>query len=261
MSGRQFTANDISLALDGELSTDDRADFERWLDLHPDMKALSARYERDRAALVAALAPVLEEMVPPKLRQTAEGEARPRRSWHTWLRSAAAAAVLLVAGGVAGYLAAVTGPIARNQAEDRFVDDAIIAYVTYAASQPHAVEVDGSDRLYLESWLSKRIGVKLVAPDLAADGFTLLGGRILPAGHEPAALLVYEDAAKNQLSIYMTGGADTKAKGTYASEEGPTAIYWLDPRYGCAIVGAMPPDKLAAVAKNAWDQMKASAQS
>jgi anti-sigma factor RsiW len=75
MSGRQFTTNDIHLALDGELSADDRADFDRWMDTHPEMRALSARYARDRATLVAALAPVLDEPVPPRLTATALGEA------------------------------------------------------------------------------------------------------------------------------------------------------------------------------------------
>ena len=81
MSRRDFSLNDIHLALDGELSADDRADFEHWLDAHPDMKALTARFERDRATLAAALAPVLDEPVPARLTKTAQGEAKPRRSW------------------------------------------------------------------------------------------------------------------------------------------------------------------------------------
>ena len=59
MSRRDFTLNDIHLALDGELPADDRADFEHWLDAHADMKALKGRYERDRAVLLAALAVAL----------------------------------------------------------------------------------------------------------------------------------------------------------------------------------------------------------
>ena len=134
----------------------------------------------------------------------------------------------------------------RRTAGDQFAENAIIAYETYAADQPHAVEVGGGDKAYLDSWLSKRIGLRLVSPDLAAEGFTLLGGRVLPAGHDVAALLVYKDAASNQLSIYVRGAGEAKTKGTYAAEEGgPTAIYWLDPRYGCAIVGALPPEQLA----------------
>ena len=96
MSRRDFTLNDIHLALDGELPADDRADFEHWLDAHADMKALSARYERDRAVLVAALAPVLDEPVPAELEKHASGEreAAPFLA-RVLLRSAAAAAVLL----------------------------------------------------------------------------------------------------------------------------------------------------------------------
>ena len=99
------------------------------------------------------------------------------------------------------------------EAGDQFAENAIVAYVTYAADQPHAVEVGGDDKHYLDSWLSKRIGMKLVAPDLAAEGFTLLGGRILPAGHDVAALLVYKDAASNQLSIYVTGAGTGQGEG------------------------------------------------
>jgi anti-sigma factor RsiW len=262
MSGRQFSTNDIHLALDGELSADERADFERWLEAHPDMRALSARYERDRSTLAAALAPVLDEPVPQKLRSIGESEARPHRPWPVVFRSAAAAVVLLAVGGIAGYLLATSDLMRGVEEGERFADDAIIAFETYAADQPHAVEVSGDDRAYLDTWLSQRIGVKLVAPNLDAKGFKLLGGRVLPAGHDLAALLVYRDAASNQLSIYVSGAGGAKARGTYVAEEGgPTAIYWVDPRWGCAIVGAMPADRLAEVARAAWDQMKASAAS
>jgi len=257
MSRRNFSLNDIHLALDGELSADDRADFEHWLDAHPDMRALSTRFERDRATLAAGLAPILEEPVPARLTTTAQGEAKPRRSWNALFRSAAAAAVLLAIGGAGGYFVAVEGWMTAAEAGDQFAENAISAYVTYPPDQAHAVEVGSGDKYYLDSWLSKRIGMKLVAPDLAAEGFTLLGGRILPAGHDIAALLVYKDTASNQLSIYVTGVGQTKTKGTYTAEEGgPTAIYWLDLRYGCAIVGSLPPERLAAVARSAWKQMK-----
>jgi anti-sigma factor RsiW len=221
------------------------------------MKALSTRYASDRAALVAALDPVLREPVPPRLAKAIEGEARSRRSWQALLRSVAAAVLLLVAGGAAGYLAAASGWLGGEQAGEQFADNAIGAFLTYAVDQAHAVEVDGSDKAYLEAWLSKRVGTRVVAPDLAAEGFTLLGGRILPAGHRPAALLVYEDKAGYQLSIYVTGPSETEARGTYAAQEdGPTAIYWLNAQIGCAIVGDMPDARLTEVARIAWRQMK-----
>ena len=57
MSRRDFSLNDIHLALDGELSADERADFEHWLDAHPDMKALcGALRARPRHACRSACA-------------------------------------------------------------------------------------------------------------------------------------------------------------------------------------------------------------
>ena len=41
-------------------------------------------------------------------------------------------------------------------------------------------------------WLSKRLGRPLVVPDLAAVGFRLMGGRLLPAEDGPAAQFMYE---------------------------------------------------------------------
>jgi hypothetical protein len=36
---------------------------------------------------------------------------------------------------------------------------------------------------HLIQWLSKRLGRQLIAPDLTAGGFQLMGGRLLPADH------------------------------------------------------------------------------
>ncbi|MDW6021212.1 anti-sigma factor [Mesorhizobium sp. BAC0120] len=248
--------SDIHLALDGELPDDDRAEFERWLESHPDMKAQSARFERDGAILAAALAPILDEPVPSRLTKLASGEVKPRRSWTISLRNAAAAAVVFVAGGIAGYFIASSGSFNEEDLADRLAENAIGAYVTFTASLPHAVDVGADDRAYLEGWLSKRTGLKIIAPDLAASGFELLGGRILPSGENIAALLVYKDKSGNQLSIYMVGEGGEKAKGTYTPEEGgPTAIYWMNKGFGCAIVGSLPRGQLAEVARNAWRQM------
>ena len=262
MTRQDFTPSDIHLALDGELSADDRAAYEHWLEAHPEMKALSARFERDRTTLADALAPILDEPVPARLAKLASGEVRPRRSWAVLMRNAAAAAVIFVVGGVAGYFAATSGPGTGTQAADQFAERAIDAYETYDADQPHAVEVAADDQHYLEGWLSKRIGVKLVAPNLSAEGFELLGGRVLPAGQNTAALLVYTDKADNQLSIYVTGEGVAKTKGTYtAAGGGPTAIYWLDKGYGCAIVSSLPQERFTEVARNAWRQMAAATTS
>ena len=73
-------------------------------------------------------------------------------------------------------------------------------------------------------------------------------------------MLLYEDAGKNRISVYVTADGEAKARGTYADEDGgPSAIYWLDEGYACAVVGTLPKERLAEVARSAWRQLVAGA--
>lgn len=259
MTRRDFSERDIHMALDGELPGEERMAYEAWLEANPEMKARSARFVADRAALRAAFAGVLEEPVPARLKQAVFGEAPGRTTaWRSrWWLSAAAAAVLVI-GGLAGYVAGLDGIGRGGESEDLLAEQAIAAHVIYAAEKRHAVEVPASDKDHLQTWLSNRVGLKLVAPDLVAEGFQLVGGRLLPAGQGKAAMLLYEDANGERISLFVTAESAGKSKGTYAAEaDGPEAVYWLDKGYGCAVVGSLPRERLAAVAKSAYGQLLA----
>ena len=258
MTGRDFSERDIHMALDGELPAEDRMAFDFWLNANPEMAARSARYAADGEALRAAFAGVLSEPVPARLAETLLGRTAGRRAppspW--WL--AAAAVLLLAAGGASGYLAGSAGSGAGDTASDQLAEEAIAAHVVYAAEQRHAVEVPASDRDHMETWLSSRVGLKLVPPDLAPDGFHLVGGRLLPAGSHKAAMLLYEDAAGDRLSVFVTAESAARGSGTYAEmADGPRAVYWLDKGYGCAVVGVLPSGRLNAVAASAYRQLLA----
>ena len=259
MTRRDFSERDIHMALDGELPGDERAAYEAWIDANPEMKAKSARYTADRAALRAAFAGVLDEPVPALFKQIVLGEGPTKvaaRHSRWWL--AAAAAAVLVVGGLGGYFAGIDGLGRQDGAEDQLAEEAIAAHVIYAAEQRHAVEVPASDKDHLQTWLSNRVGLKLVAPDLTANGFQLVGGRLLPAGEAKAAMLLYEDDKGERISLFVTAESTENAKGTYASaQDGPQAVYWLDKGYGCAVVGSLPREQLAVVAKSAYGQLLA----
>jgi anti-sigma factor RsiW len=259
MSARDFSERDIHLALDGELPEDERAAYEAWLEAMPDKKARAARFAADISLVRAAVANVIGETVPERLSRIVDsGSAgptgvRPAPRW--W--AAAAAAVILAAGLAGGYIIGASGTLGEDPTSLRLADNAVSAYLTFDADQSHAVEVGGSDKNYLEHWLSKRTGLKLVAPDLTAQGFELLGGRILPGEESPAALLVYKDAVGNQVSIYLTAEGKAKSKGTYMADGGrPVAVYWLDKGFGCAIVSALPDERQNEVVGSAWRQIK-----
>lgn len=260
MSQRDFTERDIHMALDGELPEDERVGFQSWLDANPEMKARSQRFEADRARLRDTFAGILDEPVPASLAGLVTGEAKKHSAGAPRWRMAAAAALLFAVGAGGGWLAGVAGLGLEDQAEDQLAEEAIAAHTIYAAEQRHAVEVGANDKDHLLGWLSKRLGLTLIAPDLTAEGFELVGGRLLPAGQNRAAHLLYEDAKGDRISIYVTAEGEEKAKGIYKDEDGDTsAIYWLDKGWGCAVVGTLPQDRLLDVGRKAYRQLLAGA--
>lgn len=259
MTARSFTDRDIHLALDGELPEDERAAYQMWLEANPDMKAKSLRLAADNAALRNLFAGVLEEPVPSRLVTAVNGDGPKRKQAPQWWRIAAAAA-LLIAGGLGGYLAGANGIGMGADSDDRMAQLAIAAHQTFAADKNRPVEVDGSDQAYLTGWLSKRTGLTLVAPDLTKNGFTLLGGRLVPANGSTAALMLYADAEGNRISVYVVAEGTERSKGTFTlASGGPEAVYWQDEGYGCAIVGTLPPEQMGVVAKDAYKQLIAGA--
>ncbi|HEY5819872.1 MAG TPA: anti-sigma factor [Mesorhizobium sp.] len=254
MIQRGYSERDIHLALDGELPPDDLAGFERWLAANPDMQALAQRYTQDRQQLVGALEGILAEPVPERLSRLAGAKPRAGSDSRHLFRYAAAAA-LFVAGGLAGYLVApqfssATPPLVQ------MADNAIDAHLIYSNEKLHVVEVGADQRDHLQGWLSKRVGVKLIAPDLKNQGFELVGGRLLPAGKKTAAQFMYQDATGNRVSLYVTRdetGADTGYR--VLEERGARALYWLDGGYACAVAGSTPEGTLSAIADATYKQL------
>jgi anti-sigma factor RsiW len=166
----------------------------------------------------------------------------------------AAGLALLLLGGVAGWFASqqLNAPKAMQ-----FADLAIEAHEIYTRENRHAVEVAANDSEHLTSWLSKRVGHKLVIPDLTARGYTFLGGRLLAAGSQPAAQLMYEDGAKRRITIFLTGnpgGSETKF--VIEEKHGVTACYWLDGPLGFVIAGETSRDDIVALAHMVYESFE-----
>lgn len=256
-SKRTFSDTDLHLALDGEMPAETRAEFDHWLSENPKEKALFERYAADRDAIKAALDPVASEPVPENLsrfRHAANDDAAARPRW--WM--AVAAVLLFSAGGAVGYLAGIQpdrGPSAANL----LADNAINAHVIYAAEKRHTVEVGANEKDHLIAWLSKRVGLNLVAPDLEGYGFSLVGGRLLPSGGQPAAQFMYENAGGDRISLYVTTVEDKSETGFQLVEErGARAFYWLDHGYACAVTGSLPESELLKISRDAYRQLVSS---
>jgi len=114
--------------------------------------------------------------------------------------------------------------------------DAIAAHRTFSVEVRHPVEVDAGQETHLVQCLSKRLGRPLVVPDLAAAGFRLMGGRLLPAEDGPAAQFMYQNSNGERLTLYLRAGVGGETAFRFHEEGGIGAFYWSDEGFGCAIV-------------------------
>ncbi len=214
----------------------------------PEVAARLAEWDRQDAAIRTLYAPVAEEPVPERMRTRLREAARrrPPRPAFPFARLAAAVA-LLALGFAGGWAAARLGP-----GESALAQAAFRSHATYVVETAHPVEVSASDGAHLVKWLSKRLGQPLTPPDLGAQGFRMIGGRLLPGETGAAAMLMYEDDLGRRLSLYVTraegGGDDLR----FAEAPGARAFWWIDGDLGCALVGDLPRDQLRSLAITAY---------
>lgn len=218
----------------------------------PTAQATLAEWDRQDAALAALYGPVAEEPLPAAHRALlAAATTPPRRATAPLL---AAALALLAIGATAGWLAA--GARAPEVHSFTIAEDALRAHVTYVAEVVHPVEVAADQADHLVQWLSKRLGHAIKAPDFAAEGFRLMGGRLLPGDENPAALFMYEDDTGRRLTLYALpeGGAENSAFQfmSYGETQG---FYWHDAGLSYAVIGDLDRDRLRTIALAAYDQL------
>jgi anti-sigma factor RsiW len=252
----QLSRDQLMAYADGQLPDAERAAVDAYLAANPEAAAEVALLQRQTHAIRTLFGPAGAETVPVRLRPAriaAEIGRRRMRSWG-W----AAAAVVLVGVGLgAGWFARPLldggGPGAT------LIADAVNAHAVYVAENRHAVEVGSAESEHLSSWLSNRLDTTLGMPDLTAEGFTLVGGRLLPGEPEVggrAAQLMYENAAQQRVTIYVTAALpDGRPAYQFASYEGAEAFYWANSRITCTVVGTLPEAQMKAVAGAVYRQL------
>jgi anti-sigma factor RsiW len=252
----QISRDQLMAYVDGQLPEAERATVDAYLAANADAAAEVALMQRQNDAIRTLFAPAGAESVPVRLkphRLAAEIGHRRGRPW-TW---AAAAVVLLGLGLGAGWFARPL--LEAPPASATLIADAVNAHAVYVAENRHAVEVGSDDSEHLSTWLSNRLDTTLDMPDLTAEGFTLVGGRLLPGEPDAggrAAQLMYEDASQQRVTIYVTAAlADGKPAYQFASHDGAEAFYWANARITCTVVGTLPEAQMKAVAGAVYSQL------
>ena len=80
-----------------------------------------------------------------------------------------------------------------DQRED--VASQVVAGHIRSLLAPQPFDVASSDRHTVKPWFTARLPESPQVPDLTAQGFALLGGRVDVIGHDPVATIVYKHAA------------------------------------------------------------------
>ncbi len=225
------------------------------------------------AALDAALRDlhreVLTEPVPPTLLDAARRVDALQRQGARNGQWAGMAAGLLLAFGVGwfshdrlGPLAAPTATLAKVAVVNEFVRQASFAHAVYLPEQRHPVEVAASEQAHLVQWLSKRLGRALKVPQLEAQGFELVGGRLLPSELGARAQFMFQDKQGQRVTLYLgsikqTGQSiDTQTTQFRFEPSAPVpSFYWTDQGFGYALSGQVDKATLMALANTVYSQI------
>jgi anti-sigma factor RsiW len=131
------------------------------------------------------------------------------------------------------------------------------AHMVYAVEVRHPVEVDAAQQEHLVNWLSKRLGTKLKVPELTAEGFELLGGRLLPGPEGPVAQFMYQEPAGKRLTLYVSsrGRAEEQTAFRYTQEGKVSVFYWIDGNWGYALSGELDKASLSRLSTSVYRQL------
>ena len=175
------------------------------------------------------------------------------------LAPALAVAATLVVGVGVGWFGR-DALIERAGTPTTFARQAAFAHALYAADVNRPVEIWAAEEKRLVTWLTKRLGFQVHAPDLNAVGYALVGGRLVAGNEKPTALFMYENADKQRLSLQVRKQAPGTGEAAfrYAVENGVGVFYWIDDACGYAISGNVDRAQLLKIAHVVYGQLAAA---
>ncbi len=255
---RPVGEDDLMAYMDAQLPAGRHNAVETFLEQNPAVRARISVDNAIRDDLRRRLNPIIEQPIPDRLRVDAilRGlrEARFRR-----IRTVAACVALLCIGSAVGWGARGMLPAPFSSGQQALmmatVADAVAAHRVFSVETVHPVEVGAAQEPHLVQWLSRRIGHRLAVPDLAKQGYVLMGGRLLPAGDQAAAQFMYENGSGGRLTVYVrvSPGDDTRFR--FVGSRGVSIFSWIDQGLGFAIVGTIDRPQLLALADSVYQQL------
>ncbi len=266
-NGAAIPEEQLHALVDGLLSPAEATALRGRLALDPAAKATADAWQAQRAALKQLYVGADEAPVPASLVAAAERAQHARDQASQWWRWGGLAASVLLAFGMGwvanGQLHARphAGGWAGQEPARHFAQEAAVAHAVYLPEVRHPVEVPATQQDHLVQWLSKRLGRPLKVPVLAAQGYELVGGRLLPGDDGARAQFMYQNSAGQRVTLYLgalkpDAAAPTKETAFRFLSDGPVpGFYWVDQGFGYALAGQLPRSALQELATVVYRQL------
>lgn len=228
------------------------------------------RHWSDQRSQIRTLADHIDaEPMPKHLMAAARQLNDAYRQAHRWRQWGGMAAGVFLAFGLGWFVRGVDqgpgAPQAIVQATPpqphTFVVQASVAHATYVPEVRHPVEVAATQRQHLVQWLTKRLARDIKVPDFSAEGFELMGGRLLPGDEGARAQFMFERPDGLRVTLYLgaikTDSASATPAGNafaFRSQAGTASFYWVEDGFGYALTGPLPRHELLKLSELAYAQ-------
>lgn len=251
--GSDMSDETLVAYLDGELAPAERARLEEHLAADPDLRARLEYLRGGGGDFAGAFERLFESAPADRLgamleRVQAESEARRRRPARGGFRPAliAAAAALLIVGGVAGYLASHVGGFEEAEEADPGYWRSVVAdYVALYTNETFA-GIPDNDAIKSAglAGVGKKIGIDLSLDKVSLPGLNLKGAILFAYRDMPLAQIAYlsKDDGPMAFCIIANGAADQGPR--FEEREGRNVVYWAKGGRSFLVIGKLPKDTL-----------------
>ncbi len=234
----------VNAYVDGELDASATLAFERRMAKDKTLQAAHGRVVALQNALAAKLRPAqISDSMQQRIATAFGPSTVPKALRFDWRQMAASVVFAAMLGGGATLVG-----LQRFAPSNSF--DAIVAGHERSLLAATPVDVVSSDHHTVKPWFDQRLAVSPPVPDLAAEGYALVGGRVDIVGGKPVPTLVYKlrQHLISLVAVPHVGGSDEQAVGKFTTRDGYSVLTWPGSDFTYSAVSDVPKSELEAFA-------------
>lgn len=233
--GCDNAAERIGAWLDGELDDAAAARLEEHLRGCAECRALAEGQRGLSRALSGATRHGASPALRARLGQSLHAPAPRSRPWRRFF---------LPAASLAGLAASLVVFLSIPSAQDRLADEVVSGHLRSLLTPEHLVDVPSSDQHTVKPWFNGRLEVAPPTPDLGAQGFDLIGGRLDYLDHQRSAVVVYK-RRQHVINLFVLPRVSGEERELRTREDrGYTVLTWTHKGVGHWAVSDLNPVEL-----------------